>query len=61
MGASPAMSRHGRVADAVRGAYNSPDVIAASNTTTFTNAAIHGSNANLLAQDLFRFRLCRAT
>lgn len=60
-GASSSMSREGRFADAACGACNSPDVIAASNTTTFTNAAIHGSNANLLAQDLFRFRLCRAT
>lgn len=61
MGVGPLMSREGRLADAVCGAYNSPDVITASNTSTFTNATIHGGNANLLAQDLFRFRLYRAT
>ena len=61
MGAGSAMSREGRLADAVCGAYNSPDVITASNISTFTNATIHGGNANQLAQDLFRFRLYRAT
>ena len=51
--------REGALADAVCGAYNSPDVITAADTSRFTNARIHGANANRLAQDLYRFRLYR--
>jgi hypothetical protein len=53
-------TREGLLADAVCGAYNSPDVITAADTTRFRNATIHGGNANALAQDLYRFRLFRS-
>ena len=59
VGAGSRQSREGMLADAVCGAYNSPDVITASDTTRFSNARIHGANANALAQDLYRFRLYR--
>lgn len=59
VGSGDRKSREGALADAVCGAYNSPDVITASDTTRFSNARIHGQNANLLAQDLYRFRLFR--
>lgn len=60
VGTGNQMEREGTLADAVCGAYNSPDVITASNTSTFSNARIHGANANGLAQDLYRFRLYRS-
>jgi len=59
VGAGSRQSREGTLADAVCGAYNSPNVITASDTTRFSNARIHGANANALAQDLYRFRLYR--
>jgi hypothetical protein len=59
VGAGSARDREGMLADAVCGAYNSPDVIAAADTSRFSNARIHGANANVLAQDLYRFRLYR--
>jgi hypothetical protein len=61
VGAGGMMNREATLADAVCGAYNSPDVITASNTSTFSNARIHGQNANHLARDLYRFRLFRTT
>lgn len=61
VGTGSQSSREGALADAVCGAYNSPDVIAAADTSRYTNATIHGANANHLARDLFRFRLFRAT
>jgi hypothetical protein len=60
VGTGSTMSREGTLADLVCGAYNSPDVITASDTSRFRNARIHGRNANRLAQDLYRFRLFRA-
>jgi hypothetical protein len=53
-------TREGLLADSVCGAYNSPDVITAMDTSRFSNASIHGANANGLAQDLYRFRLFRS-
>jgi hypothetical protein len=53
------MAHEGALADAVCGAYNSPDVITASDISRFQNARIHGANANRLARDLYRFRLYR--
>jgi hypothetical protein len=61
VGTGDMQSREGMLADAVCGAYNSPDVITAADTTRFSNARIHGQNANDLAQDLYRFRLYRTT
>ena len=58
-GSGSRQSREGMLADAVCGAYNSPDVITAADTSRFSNARIHGANANALAQDLYRFRLYR--
>lgn len=59
VGSGAMANREARLADAVCGAYNSPDVITASDTSRFSNARIHGSNAYALAQDLYRFRLFR--
>lgn len=61
VGSGSQQSREGTLADAVCGAYNSPDVITTSDTSRYTNATIHGSNANDLAQDLYRFRLYRTS
>ncbi|MBL0392329.1 DUF4157 domain-containing protein [Ramlibacter monticola] len=60
VGAGNQQDREGMLADAVCGAYNSPDVITASDTSRFSNARIHGGNANVLARDLYRFRLYRS-
>ena len=50
-------NREAALAGAVCGAYNSPDVITATDTSRYPNATIHGENAEGLAEDLARFRL----
>lgn len=61
VGTGDQQSREGALAEVVCGAYNSPDIIAAPDTSGFRNASVHGANANELAQDLYRFRLFRTS
>jgi hypothetical protein len=57
VGTGSQTNREAALAGAVCGAYNSPDVIIAADTSRYQNATIHGSNAEGLAEDLARFRL----
>ena len=57
VGSGSDMDREGTLAEAICGAYNSPRIVTATDTSAFDNASIHGANAKDLAQDLYRFRL----
>lgn len=48
-----------RLTQQTTAAYNSPDIIIATNPSTYRNATIHGSNSRLIAADLFDFGLYR--